>query len=385
MQRIAVSWLVYRLTNSAFMLGMVNFAGQMPTFLLSAYGGVISDRYNRYKIIIITQTAAMIQAGILAAVVLTGYDSIPAIFALSILLGIINAFDVPARQSLIVYLVEEKSLLPNAIALNSSVVNLARLLGPTVAGVVLVSMGEGACFLINAISFIAVIACLLKMNVSIPPNLRERQPFWTDFSEGWKYMRGNYRLRTVITVMALASLILMPYNTLLPVVAKQVFHGDAGTYGWLNALSGLGALIAATNLAMLRSQKYLGRIVLFAVTIFGFFLLMFSFANQLWVGLLLVIFLGVGQMSTMAGVNTFIQTHVVDEMRGRMMSFYSMAFFGMLPLGSFISGWVADKIGAPLTLTINGSLGLLIGAFYLLRLVRRQNAARKSHKQAITT
>jgi MFS family permease len=372
MQRMAVSWLVYRLTGSAFMLGMVTFASQIPTFLLSPYGGVVSDRYNRYKILLTTQIAAMVQASVLAVMVLTGFYNMPAIIILSILLGIINAFDTPSRQSLLIVLVEDKSELPNAIALNSSVINLARLLGPTIAGAVLASMGEGVCFLLNAISFIAVIICLLCMKLPKETYVKPVKNVWADFREGYDYLKRTYALKNMILLLACISFLMMPFSTLLPVVAKEVFKGDATTFGLLNGLVGLGALAGAFNLAVMKPGKSMNRVVIGATFVYGIALLLFTSTTYLLLALLFMAITGLGMMTCIAGGNTFIQTHVEDRMRGRVMSFYTMAFFGMQPFGSFLTGILADHIGARLTLALQGVAGILTAIVFVPLLLKKE-------------
>jgi MFS family permease len=371
MQRMAVSWLVYRLTGSALMLGIVTFASQIPTFLLSPYGGVVSDRYNRYKILLITQITAMIQASILAAMVLTGYYTIPAIILLSVMLGIINAFDTPSRQSLLIVLVEDKNDLPNAIALNSSVINLARLLGPTIAGAVLASMGEGVCFLLNAVSFIAVIICLLCMKLPQETYVKPVKNLWADFQEGYDYLKRTSALKNMILLLACISFLLMPFSTLLPVVAKEVFKGDATTFGLLNGITGLGALAGAFHLAVSKSGKSMNRVVLWAAFLYGVSLLLFASTTYLPVALLFMAMTGFGMMTCIAGGNTFLQTYVEDKMRGRVMSFYTMAFFGMQPFGSFLTGILADTIGARLTLAIQGAAGIGTAIVFLPLLLKK--------------
>jgi MFS family permease len=372
MQRMAVSWLVYRLTGSAFMLGMVTFASQIPTFLLSPYGGVISDRYNRYKILLATQIAAMIQAAVLAVMVLSGVYNMPAILILSVILGIINAFDTPARQSLLVALVGDKTNLPNAIALNSSVINLARLLGPTIAGAVLASMGEGVCFLLNAISFIAVIVCLLLMKLPGETYVKPAKNLWADFREGYDYLKRTYVLKNMILLLACISFLMMPFATLLPVVAKDVFNGDATTFGWLNGVTGLGALIGAFHLALVKPGKALDKIVLAATVVYGISLLLFASTTYLPLAMLIMTVTGFGMMTCIAGGNTFIQTHVADKMRGRVMSFYTMAFFGMQPFGSFLLGIIADYIGARYTLALQGAAGLLTAIVFIILFYKKR-------------
>jgi MFS family permease len=255
MQRIAVSWLIYELTHSAFMLGLVAFAGQIPMLLLSPYAGAYVDRHSRYKTLLATQIASMIQAGLLALVVLTGYYNVTIIIILSIMLGVINAFDTPSRQSLMIVMVNEKKDLQNAIALNSSMVTLARLVGPAVAGILLSTVGEGICFLINFLSFIAVISSLLLMKITIPRRRKNEEPIWMNLKQGYHYLRRSPALKSVILMMALVSLLITPYSTLFPIYAKEVFNGDVTTFSWLSSISGLGALIGAGYLATLKTAK----------------------------------------------------------------------------------------------------------------------------------
>lgn len=376
MQRIAIGWLVYRLTHSGFMLGVVAFSGQIPTFLISSFGGVLSDRYDRYRILLTTQSASMLQAVILATLVLTGFYNVWIIIALNVTLGIINAFDTPARQSLMVSLVDNKVDLPNAIALNSSMVNLARLLGPTVAGIILASFGEGPCFLINAISFSAVITTLVMMKLPRVKKAKTNRNVWQDFKAGFQYLRSHQSIETVILMMACTSLFLMPFLTLLPMVAKDVLGGNAQTFGWLNGISGIGALIGAFYLASMRDQSVVDKLILAATGIFSITLLVFSFNHSTVLAMMLMVLVGFGMISSIAATNTFIQTQVSDEMRGRILSFYTMAFFGMMPIGSFMIGAMADWIGPRWTIALQGFVGLGIVLYFLPRFVRnRRNLA----------
>jgi len=364
MQRMAVSWLVYTLTHSAFMLGVVTFAGQIPSFILSPYAGVITDKYNKYHILLITQVAAMIQAGILATIVLTGHYNITAILTLSVMLGIINAFDVPSRQSMINNLIEKREDLPNAIALNSTMVNLARLLGPVAAGVILAEFGEGICFLLNAISFIAVIICLLYMRIPYEPVKKSNNNVWIDFKEGFIYLKNNAPIRRMIILLGLISLIMMPFSTLLPVFAKDVFKGNAGTFGLLNGTMGAGALTGALYLAASSSAKLKFKVVLFTIFLFGSSILLFACTTFLPLALFFIASTGIGMMMFMATGNTYLQTNVSDQMRGRVMSFYAMAFFGMMPIGSFFIGMLAEYTSAATTLKIEGITGILIATIF---------------------
>ncbi len=372
MQRVAVSWLVYDITHSALMLGMVMFAAQFPSLLLAPYGGAISDRHSRYRILLITQVASMIQAGLLTFMVIGDYYSNVGIILLSGLLGCINAFDIPSRQSLMVELIEDKENLPNAIALNSSMVNLARLIGPTVAGVLIALVGEGMCFLINTISFVAVIASLLFMKIKPRVIVKKDKNVWKGLAEGYKYLKTKPDLSLMIMLMACISFAVMPYLALLPIFAKDVFHGNATTLSWLEASTGLGAFGGAIYLAGAQKIKNLSKTVIFSIFTFAAGLTLFSYAAWLPVALASLVATGIGQMIQISGSNSFIQTHVNDEMRGRVISYYAMAFQGMMPIGSFVAGFAANHIGAKLTVLIQGLIGLSVAAvfFFLLKKVR---------------
>jgi MFS family permease len=364
MQRLAVSWLVYSATHSSVLLGVVMFAGQIPTLLLSPYGGTVADRYSRYRVLLFTQVASFIQASLLAALVLSGYYNTWAIAGLSLLLGTINAFDIPARQSLIVELVDDPTHLSNAIALNSTMVNLARLLGPAVAGLLLTYFGPGPCFAVNAVSFGAVICSLLFMRLVPRPPRTHRPGALEGLREGWAYLRQAPGLRRQILLMAGISFCAMPFGTLLPVFAKDVFHGDAGTFSLLNSLSGLGALTGALYLASLPAGGRQSRLIGYAALGFCGSLLGFALSPQLGVGLVFIVLGGAGMMLFIAGTNTFIQTNVDDRMRGRVLSYYVMAFQGMQPLGSLLVGWLARHLRAPHTVLLQAMAGLLVVATF---------------------
>lgn len=368
MQRIAISWLVYNITHSALMLGLVTFASLIPTLFLSPYGGTLSDRHSRYKILLITQIASMIQAALMAALVLTDNYSNAAVIALSALLGIINAFDIPSRQSLLVELVEKQEDLPNAIALNSTMVNLAKLIGPVVAGLLLTTVGEGMCFLLNALSFIGVLACLLMMKIPHRVVSKSSENVWTSLQKGYTYLKEAAELRTMILLMACISFFVMPYYTLLPVFAKDVFQGTSGTYSWLNSISGLGSLIGAAYLAGRTQKSNLSKIILYTAGIFCLSLVLFSFSTWLPISSFLLMTTGFGLMLQIACTNTFVQTHVDDHMRGRMLSYYVMAFQGMQPIGSFLIGFTAQHLGAQLTVMLQGLLGIVVVALFALRI-----------------
>lgn len=359
MQRIAVSWLVYDLTHSAFMLGLVVFAGQIPVLLLSPYSGAYVDRHSRYKTLLFTQIASMIQAGLLALVVWIGHYNVTIIILLSVLLGIINAFDSPSRQSLMIVLVENKEHLPNAIALNSSMVTLARLLGPAVAGILLSNYGEDICFLINFLSFIAVILSLLFMKIKIPARKKNIQPIWLGLREGFTYLRGNTGLRSVIFLAAIMSLLTMPYTTLLPIYAASVFKGDVTTFSWLNSISGLGALLGAVYIATRKPGSNYLKIVVYAALLFSAGLIVFSYTKNFTLALILIMIAESGLLAEVSASNTYIQTNVDESMRGRIVSYYVMAFLGMQPIGGLLIGTLAHFTSAPFTVLVEGISGVI--------------------------
>lgn len=368
MGRMAVSWLVYRITDSALMLGVTMFAGQFPVLLLSVYTGAFSDRHDRYKVLLFTQIASMLQAVALAVMVLTGYYNSTLIIGLVAVLGVINAFDIPARQSLIVRLVEDKKDVPNAIALNSSIFNLARLFGPIAAGVILSTLGEGICFLVNALSFIAVIISLLLVKLRPERTEKPKENIWSGLSQGFHYLKNAPGLRAVILMMACMSFFVMPFGTLLPVFARDIFQGDATTFTWLNSVSGLGALAGTAYLATLRPGKKLVSVIRNLGGVFSLSLILFAFTDTLPLALCFLTLAGLGMIVQGAGTNTYIQTHVEDHMRGRVLSYYIMAFQGILPIGGFWLGYLAQQIGAPHALIIQGFGGLLtVAAFTYFR------------------
>jgi MFS family permease len=354
MQRLALSWLVYRISNSALVLGVVAFAGQIPSFILSPLGGVVADRYNRYQILVITQTLAMIQALILAVLVLTRGAAIWHLALLNIFLGLINAVDMPTYQAFVVEMIEKREDLGNAIALNSSMVNAARLLGPSIAGILIATAGEGVCFLVNAISYLAVIASLLLMritSVKIKPN---NATAWQQVKGGFVYAFGFAPIKYIIALLALVSLVGMPYTVLMPIFAKDILRGGPHTFGFLMGASGIGALTGAIYLAARKSVLGLEKMIAIATGLFGLGLIGFSLSNIIWISLLFIMLAGLGMMLQMASCNTVLQTMVDDDIRGRVMSFYTMAFMGVMPFGSLLAGVLASRIGAPSTLLIGG-------------------------------
>jgi len=359
MQRIAMGWLVYRLTNSAFLLGLVSFLGLIPTFLLAPMAGVLADRWNRHRILVVTQSAAMIQALILAALVLTDKVTIWHIVPLSIFLGVINAADMPARQAFVLDMVIKKEDLSNAIALNSSVFNSARLLGPSVAGLLIAVTGEGVCFLINGISYLAVIVALLAMKITPKKAEIPEGPVWQRIKEGFDYAFGFAPIRAILLLLAQVSLIGLPYTVLMPVFARDILHGGPHILGFLMGATGVGALGGALYLASRRSVVGLERWIALAVGILGGGLLAFALSRVFWLSSLLMLSTGFGMMVAIASSNTILQTIVEDDKRGRVMSFYTMALMGMAPFGSLLAGGLASEIGASHTLMISGVLCLL--------------------------
>ena len=358
-QRIALPWLVYRLTGSAFLLGVVGFAGQIPTFLLAPFTGVLTDRWNRYHILIITQILAMIQAFALALLFFTESVEVWHILVLSIFMGFINAFDMPARQAFVVEMVEKREDLGNAIALNSLMVNSARMLGPTVAGILIAATNEGICFLINGSSYLFVIISLLMMKVTPRKIEIQEKKVFQELKEGFSYAFGSAPIRAIILLLGLVSLVGMPYSMLMPVFAKEILHGGSHTFGFLMGASGIGALLGAFYLASRKSVLGLGKIIPLSAAVFGFGLIAFSFSRFFMLSLALMFIAGTGLIMQMTSSNAIIQTIVDDDKRGRVMSFYMMAFVGTAPLGSLLAGALASSIGAPNTLLIGGVLCIL--------------------------
>ena len=354
MQQIALGWLVYRMTDSAFLLGLVGFSSQIPTFLLASFAGVLADRVNKHKIIITTQILAMVQAFILTALTLTGTIQIWHIISLSLFSGFINAFDMPTRQSFVIDMVEDKNDLPNAIALNSSMFNSARLLGPTIAGFVISSLGEGLCFLINAISYITVIIALFFMKIEPKVHNKRKEKIFEGLKDGIKYAYDFKPIRALLLLIGLVSLTGMPYTVLMPVFSRDILKGDASTLGFLLGAVGIGALIGALYLASRKTVLGLGRWIAMAAGIFSLGLICFSFSRNLYLSIGLMLFTGFGMMLQMASTNTLLQTLVDDDKRGRVMSLYVMAFMGTAPFGSILAGSLAGAIGAPYTILISG-------------------------------
>lgn len=373
MTRIATSWLVYRLTGSALLLGVVGFAGQIPTFLLAPFAGVLVDRLNRRNLLVWTQILAGLQSLAMAALTLAKVITIHEVIALSAFQGLINAFDMPGRQSFLVQMVEDKQDLGNAIALNSSMVNTARLIGPALAGLVIAAVGEGYCFAIDGFSYIAVVVSLLMMQVPASTIKRAASSMFDQLKEGWSYVTAFSPIRTILTFFALISLMGMPFIVLMPIFASQVLHGGPHTLGYLMGASGVGALISAISLALRKSVRGLTTMIQISAFLFGSGLILFGLSHHLVLSLLLMLVVGFGMMQGLAASNTVIQTLVPEDKRGRVMSYYTMAFVGMAPFGSLLAGYLAHRVGAPHAVIITGTFCIL-GAIWFttqLKAIRR--------------
>jgi MFS family permease len=376
MQTVAESWLVYRLTHSAFLLGAVGFASQFPVFLVAPIGGIVADRYNRHKVVIATQIASMIFDSMLAVLTLAGVVQVWHVFVLAILMGIVSAFDIPARQSFLVDMVGKEDLM-NAIALNSSMFNGARIIGPAIAGILVAKIGEGWCFAANGVSYLAVIAGLLMMRVERPMALAKFGSPLTHIIEGFNFARHTAPIRAILMLLGLISLVAMPYVVLMPVFADRVLHGGAKGLGILMGATGVGALLGALTLATRTGVKGLGRWVALSCAGFGFSLLMFSFSRHFWLSAALLLPVGFCMMLGMSSSNTLIQAMVPDHLRGRVMALYSMMFMGMAPWGALIGGTTADHLGAPMAVGL-GSIACLGGAaWFAMRLPKVRVEARR--------
>jgi MFS family permease len=374
MTRVATGWLVYRLTGSALLLGTVSFAGQIPSFLLAPFAGVWVDRLDRRRVLVWTQALSMVQSLTLAALTLSGHITIPLLLVVSVMQGCINAFDMPGRQSFMVMMVDDRRDLQNAIAINSSMVNVARLIGPSLAGMLIAVSSEGWCFLIDGISYIAVIASLLAMRLHAPVIQRKATSTLTDLKAGWTYVSRFLPIRTILSLFAVVSLMGMPFMVLMPIFAKVVLHGGPHTLGFLTGAMGLGALLSALSLAARKNVRGLVQMIPIAAAVFGAGLIGFGLSRVFWLSMLTVFIAGTGMMQGMAASNTVIQTIVTDEKRGRVMSYYTMAFMGMAPFGSLLAGSMAHNFGAPWTVMMNGAVVLLGAAWFATRLpaLRRQ-------------
>jgi MFS family permease len=378
MQKTAVTWLIYSMTHSAFWLGFSVFAIQFPSFLLSLFGGVVSDRYDKYKVLLFTQCASLVQAVLLTILVWAGHYMVWEILTLSAVLGIINAFDVPARQSLVYDMVDDKANLSNAIALNSSMVNLARLAGPAISGIVLQKFGAAICFGANAASFVAVITSLLLMKLPPYQQIPTKKDALEALAEGYIYLKRTPTIGAVILLLACTSLLVLPYNTLLPIYAADIFHGNAATYGYITSFIGLGAVCGTIFLASLKPGSDLKIILLANTIIFGIGLMLFSHATSYVWSMSFAVVCGFGTMSQTTICNTIIQTTVNQRMRGRVISYFALAFFGMLPLGSLLIGIISEHIGAPHTILAEGIIAVIIALLFSPFLRKEYMAKRRA-------
>jgi MFS family permease len=381
MTRVATSWLVYRLTHSALLLGVVSFAGQIVSFALGPVAGVWVERLDRRKLLVWTQAAAAIQSLALAALTLSGNITLGEIIALTALQGVINAFDMPGRQSFLVQMVEDRRDLSNAIAINSSMANGARLVGPALAGLVIGVHGEGWCFLIDGVSYCAVIASLLFMRVSRVDMHRASSNMLAQMREGWDYVSTFRPIRTILLFFALLSLMGYSYSVLLPVFAGQILHGDARTLGWLTGASGVGALISALSLTVRKSVLGLTRMLQIASATLGAALIMFGLSRTLWLSLVFMVLVGFGMMQAAAVSNTVIQSLVPEDKRARVMSYYTMAFFGASPFGSLFAGALAHRIGAPATVMLTGACCIAGAIWFTLDLPKVRAIMRPIYQQ----
>ena len=374
MTRLATSWLVYRLTSSALLLGVVSFAGQIISFLLGPFAGVWVERLDRRKLLAWIQAAAAAQSLVMAMLTLTHHINLWEILVLTGVQGIINAFDMPARQSFLVQMVDDRNDLSNAIAISSSLNSGARLIGPAIAGIVIAAWSEGICFLIDGISYLAVIASLLMMRMQREVIVRHARTMLEQIREGWYYVRTFEPVRTTLVVFALTSLMGYPFAVLLPVFAAQVLHGGAHTLGWLSAATGVGTMVSALLLAARKSVAGLSRVILSGIAVTGIALIFFGFSHWLLLSLVLMCFAGYGLMQCASASNMLIQSLVSEDMRARTMSYYTMAFFGSAPFGSLMAGALAHWIGAPRTVMLTGMCCVVVAIWFTFRLPR-MNAA----------
>ncbi|MDP4208546.1 MAG: MFS transporter [Bacteroidota bacterium] len=363
MQRTAVIWYVYSITHSAFMIGVTAFAEQFPSFLFSIRGGIIADKYNRYRVLMFTQFLSALQAVLLTVFAFTNNANITLILILSVFLGIVNAYDVPVRQSMINDIIENKEDLPNGVALNSSLNTFARLIGPALSGFVLAAIGASYCFLANAISFVSVIGAIAAMRFPYHTFTVQPSKGKGKFNEAIHYLKTQQTIIMVLVMIALSNFLVLPFITLLPVYAKEIFKGNASTFGWLNSAMGLGAFIGAFHLATLKNSANFKKLLLLNTLFLGLCLLPFAFVSNLYVSLLLLIAIGYTSISQTSIGMTIIQTQTAKEFRGRVMSIMAMAIFGMLPLGSLLIGKLSQMIGVSNTILCEAIIGVAIAGF----------------------
>ncbi len=376
MQTVAQSWLVYRMTGSALLLGMVGFASQIPVFIMAPVGGIVADRRNRQRIVIATQTASMILAAVLALLTLSGRVQVWQIMVLAAGLGVVNAFDIPARQAFLIDMVGREDLM-NAIALNSSMFNGARIIGPAIAGILVASIGEGWCFFANSVSYIAVIVGLLLMRITRPARLASHGSPLENILEGFEFARSTGPIRAILLLLGLVSFVGMPYVVLMPIFADQILHGGAGGLGILMCATGVGALLGAASLAARVGVKGLGKLIAICAGGFGASLILFSFSKVFWLSTVFLVPVGFSMMVQMASSNTLIQSMTPDHLRGRIMSVYSMMFMGLAPFGALSAGALAHRLGAPLTVGLGGVACIAGAIFFGTHLPRIRAEARE--------
>ena len=375
MQTIAEAWLVYRLTGSPWLLGMVRFMAQIPVFLLATLGGMVADRYNRHSIVVATQTISMLLAFVLAFLTLTGRVQVWHVMILATMLGVVNAFDLPARQAFLIEMVGKGDLM-NAIALNSTIFNGARIIGPAIAGILVAWIGEGWCFFANGVSFLAVITGLLLMKLPPFQKLTKPQPFLENIMEGIRFVRDTTPIRALLLLIGLVSLVAVPYTVLMPVFADRVLHGGARALGILMGASGVGAVLGALTLAAKKGLKGLSRWIPAASAGFGLCLVLFSLSRIFWVSVVLLVPVGYGLMLQMSSTNTMIQAMVPDRLRGRTMAVYAMMFMGMAPIGALLSGAMAAHVGAPITVGVGGAIAIIGAGLFARHVPKIREQAR---------
>ena len=379
--RVAIGWLVYRLTGSVLLLGIVSFAGQIPTLLLAPIAGVYVDRHNRHRILMWTQAASLVQSATLAVLTLSDVITVPQLLALQLLQGVINAFDTPARQALVVEMVADRADLPNAIALNSSMVNGSRIIGPSIGGVIIAAVGEGWCFALDAVSYVGVLISLAMMRIEPRPRATAGVPMLHDLRSGWRYVTGSLPIRSALILLSIVSTAGVPYTVLMPAVVAETLGGGPDTLGSLMGATGVGALMGALYLAGRTTVVGLGRVILIGTIAFGASLIAFSGATSIWVAAPLLAVAGAGFIVQAASTNTIIQTIVDERFRGRVMAFYTMAFFGSVPIGSLISGVVASYIGATLTIRLGGIICIAAGIWFAAKLPALREVVRPIYIQ----
>lgn len=382
LQMVAMTWLVYRLTDSAFMLGLIGFAGQIPMLVVTPFAGVFADRWDRHKTLLFTQILALCQALLISVLVFTNVIQVWHLFVLSLFLGIINAFDMPVRQAFVTQMIDNhKEDIGNAVALNSSMVNAARLVGPSLAGILIATVGEGWCFLINALSFIAVVVSLLRMKITTAPKMKNGTRVLQELKEGFSYTFGFPPIRFLILMLAGVGLMSTSITLLAPVFAKEFLHGDARTFGFLMGAFGSGALLGAIYLLNKKSVLGLGKLIGYAILVFGSSLLLFGLSRVFWLSMIIMFVSGSGMMLHLASTNTLLQTISDENKRGRVMSFYAMAFRGLSPFGSLIAGSLGSTLGAPATVIISGIFIIIVALLYRQRLPQIRPLVRPIYEQ----